>query len=158
MPGERPGQADYWLPGTDTFDEALATEIVETVRRSPRSVGWLCLANPHWPCLETIHNWRARRPEFRAAFEEARTALADEMAFQTIEIADDSSGDVKLVPRKDGSVYRMNDPESAKRSELKVRSRQWLCSKIAPAKYGERLDATVRHGVLTQEEALDLLR
>lgn len=157
-PACRPGNAEYWTPGTDTYDAALAAEIAETVAKSPRSIGWLCRANPHWPCEDTIRRWRERHPDFRAAFEEARRYLADELAFQTIEIADDSSGDVKLIPRRDGSLYAMQDQEFAKRSELKVKSRQWLAGKLAPEVYGDRLDVNARHSLLTQEEALDQLR
>jgi hypothetical protein len=148
-----------WLPGQTIWDEALAEEIVEAVAVSPRSIGWLCANNPHWPSERTIRNWKAARPEFKAAFEFARHELAHELAFQTIEIADDGSGDARVIERKDGSSYVVQDQEFAARSKLKVESRRWLAAKLAPEVYGERIDANLRLGpILSQEEALDLLR
>lgn len=148
-----------WSPGETVWSDALAAEILETVSRSPRSMEWLCAANPHWPCWTTIKVWKAERPEFRNAFALARRELADELAFQTIEIADDGSGDARLIERKDGSTFVVQDQEFAARSKLRTEVRRWLAGKLAPEVYGERLDATVRLGpILSQEDALDLLR
>lgn len=154
----RPGKSPDWKPGEDTYTEELAREICDVVAVQPRSLVWLCMANPHWPGHTTIWNWRDKRPDFRAAFDEGRRRLADELAFQSIEIADNSSGDVKLIPRRDGSTYPMQDQEFAKRSDLRVKARQWLASKLAPEVYGDRVDVNARHVILTQEQALDQLR
>jgi hypothetical protein len=155
----RPGLAPDYVIGQSAYSEALAAEILEAVAVSPRSVGWLVRANPHWPSLATIHNWKHAYPEFRNAFAAARRMLADELAFETIEIADDSDGDVKLIPRRDGSTYAMLDQEFVGRSKLKTEVRRWLAGKLAPEVYGERIDGTLRVGpILSQEEALDLLR
>lgn len=145
--------------GETVWSEALAAEILETVSRSPRSMEWLCQANPHWPCWGTIKAWKAARPEFRNAFNAARRELADELAFQTIEIADDASGDARVVERRDGSSFTILDQEFVARSKLKTEVRRWLAGKLAPDVYGERLDANIRLGpILSQEDALDLLR
>lgn len=148
-----------WRPGLSVWDETLAQEIVETVAVSPRSMEWLCRANPHWPCSRTIRTWKAERPEFRNAFNLARRELADELAFQSVEIADDGSGDARLVERKDGSTFVVQDQEFAARSKLRTEVRRWLAGKLAPDVYGERVDANIRLGpILSQEDALELLR
>jgi len=141
------------------WDDGLAAEIIETVAIAPRSMEWLCAANPHWPCPKTIRTWKRERPEFRNAFEAARRDLADVLAFQAVEIADDSSGDVKEIPRRDGSTYQMLDQEFVGRSKLKTEVRRWLAGKLAPEVYGDRFDGTIRLGpILSQEDALDQLR
>ena len=158
MPGDGPQRPGTGL-GVTVWSDALAAEILEAVSRSPRSLEWLCNANPHWPCLATIQAWKASKPEFRNAFNAARRELADELAFQTIEIADDSSGDARVIERKDGSHFTVIDQEFAARSKLRTEVRRWLASKLAPDVYGERLDANIRLGpILSQEDALDLLR
>jgi len=155
----RPGGAPGWTPGTSVWSEALAEEILVTVATAPRSVEWLCAERPHWPSPETIRNWKAARPEFRNAFNAARRELADVLAFQAVEIADDGSGDAKLIERRDGSTFTILDQEFAARSKLRTEVRRWLAGKLAPDVYGDRLDANIRLGpILSQEEALDQLR
>lgn len=137
----------------------LLSEIVEALRISPRSVAWLCEKNAHWPSVQTLYNWKAKSPEFRNAFNQARRDLADELAYQTIEIADDGSGDALEVERKDGSSYTILNNEFVQRSKLRTEVRRWLASKLAPETYGERIDVNARVGViLPQEDALDQLR
>jgi hypothetical protein len=141
------------------WNDALADEILEVVAASPRSVEWLCAANPHWPTPRTLRTWKATRPEFRNAFNQARRELADELAFQAVEIADDDSGDLLELSRKDGSTYVVVNQARATRDKLRAGARQWLAGKLAPDVYGDRLDVNARLGpLLTQEEALDQLR
>src|SRR5204863_9676955 len=115
--------------GASVWSEALALEILETVAVAPRSLEWLCAENPHWPSSQTIRNWKAARPEFRNAFALARRELADVLAFQAVEIADDGSGDAKTIERRDGSSFVIQDQEFAARSKLRTEVRRWLASK-----------------------------
>lgn len=148
-----------WKPGESVWNDALAEEIIEAVASSPRSVEWLCAANPHWPCAKTIRTWKQTRPEFRNAFNAARRELAHVLAFQSVEIADDGSGDAKVIERRDGSSFVILDQEFASRSKLRTEVRRWLAGKLAPDVYGDRVDSTVRLGpILSQEDALDQLR
>lgn len=155
----RPGLAPTWTPGQSVYSDELAAEIVEVVGLSARSMTWLCEANPHWPSVATIWNWKAQKPEFRNAFNEARSRLAHELAFQCIEIADDGSGDAKTVERRDGSSFTVLDQEFVARSKLRVEARRWLAGKLDPINFGDRLDVNARVGpILSQEDALDQLR
>ena len=53
------------------------------------------------------------------------------MASQTVDIADDTSKDNGFA----GSV-------AVARSRLRIDARKWLASKLAPKKYGDKIDAT----------------
>lgn len=154
-----PDGADVLPPRPTAFDEALAAEIVETVSLSPRSMMWLVATHPHWPTVSVISGWKVKHPDFRNAFHEARRRLADELAFQAIEIADDASGDRRDIERRDGSIFTVLDQEFVARSKLRVETRQWMAKKLAPEVYGDRQDITLRPGaILSQEEALEQLR
>jgi hypothetical protein len=154
----RPGASRALVQDT-VYSEALAREIIAEAAVCPRSVEWMCAAHPHWPCSATIHNWKASKPEFRNAFGEARRRLADVLAFQAVEIADDGSGDARVIERKDGSSFVIQDQEFAARSKLRTEVRRWLAGKLAPEVYGDRFDGTLRLGpILSQEDALDQLR
>jgi hypothetical protein len=56
------------------------------------------------------------------------------MAADIIEIADDSSGDIEL----DGEGKPRQNAEFMNRSRLRVDTRKWLMSKLAPKKYGDK--------------------
>jgi hypothetical protein len=145
--------------GVTVWDDDLAAEIIEVAAISPRSMGWLVAHNPHWPCLATIYNWKTVNAEFRNALNSARRLLADELAFQILDIGDDGSADVQVIERKDGSTFTLLVQEVVNRSKLKCENRKWLAGKLAPEVYGERIEASLRVGqMLTQEEALEQLR
>jgi hypothetical protein len=54
------------------------------------------------------------------------------MAAQTIDLADDTAKDNSFA----GSV-------AVARSRLRIDARKWLASKLAPKKYGDKIDATL---------------
>lgn len=138
---------------------ALLEEIIDALRVTPRSIAWLCEKNDHWPSFQTLYAWKAKSPEFRNAFNQARRELADELAFQSVEIADDGSGDALEIERKDGSTYTIVNNEFVARSKLRTEVRRWLAGKLAPEVYGDRIDVNARVGpILSQEDALDQLR
>jgi len=67
----------------------------------------------------------------------ARERQADVLAGQILEISDDGTND--YVQTEDGEVP---NHEHIQRSRLRVDSRKWLASKLAPKKYGDKIDAT----------------
>jgi len=70
--------------------------------------------------------WLNRYPEFQEQYARAKQLQAELMAEDILELADDpstASGDVQ-------------------RSKLQVETRKWLMSKLAPRKYGDRIDVT----------------
>jgi hypothetical protein len=69
----------------------------------------------------TIFRWTQRDPEFGASFQEARIFQAHALSEQNISIADASK------------------PETAQVDRLRVDTRKWFVSKIAPRIYGERI-------------------
>jgi hypothetical protein len=71
----------------------------------------------------------------------AMAARADKYAEETIEIADDGSNDTYVDA--DGMVKV--DTDVVARSKLRIAARQWYAGKIAPKKYGDKVD--LNHGV-----------
>ena len=93
------------------------------------------------PHRATVFRWIAdpSRPEFRDMYARAREAQAEYMADEILEIADDSSHDVKTIERK-GELVEVVDHDVVQRSKLRVDTRKWLLSKLAPRKYGDKLE------------------
>jgi hypothetical protein len=78
----------------------------------------------------TVWRWQQQHPEFRNMITAAREYGADALAEQCLMTADDG----RDVPR----------------DTLKITTRRWLASKIAPRRYGERLAAELSAPVVAQ--------
>jgi hypothetical protein len=80
------------------------------------------------PAHQTVDNWLIKDPEFAAKYARAREAQADVMDDRQMEI----------IQRLDA---RDLDPHSAK---VMIGVLQWRASKLAPKRYGDKID--VNHG------------
>jgi hypothetical protein len=78
---------------------------------------------------DTLHRWVAEDPQLGEAYSRARAEQAHSMADQALEIADEPA----------------ETSEEVQRNRLRVDTRKWLASKIAPRVYGERIaqDVTI---------------
>jgi hypothetical protein len=92
---------------------------------------------PGMPAQSTVFLWLQRHSEFSEQYACARVAQAEFWADQIVEIADDTSADV--VFDEDGNERAQH--EIVQRSRLRVDTRKWLMSKLAPKKYGDRVVA-----------------
>ena len=88
------------------------------------------------PAQSTIMAWLdGSRPEFSEQYARAREAQADKLAEEALTIADDGRSDTYVDA--DGNVK--TDTEVIQRSKLRVDTRKWLASKMAPKKYGDKV-------------------
>jgi hypothetical protein len=87
------------------------------------------------PSRKVVHEWVADdRNGFRDKYARAREMQADYYADQIIEIADDDSKD--WISCEDETVL---NHEHVQRSRLRVEARKWLMARMAPKKYGDKL-------------------
>lgn len=87
------------------------------------------------PGASTVFQWLAARSEFAEQYARAREAQADHMAEEILQIADDGQNDTYQTD--DGPAV---NHDVVARSRLRVDARKWLASKMAPKKYGDKLD------------------
>ena len=85
-----------------------------------------------------LYEWEAASPDHAKRYARARQRQADAIVEETFDIADDSSND-ELVD--DEGRIRQNS-EWIARSRLRVDTRKWYASKIAPRLYGDKVDVT----------------
>lgn len=120
------------------FDQATADEIC---LRLSEGEGLKRICREEWaPTFHTVYNWLKVHEGFKRQYAEARGIGLENMAEELLEIADDGSNDWMLRNDPDNAGYAANG-EHLKRSELRIKTRQWLLSKLAPARYGDRLKA-----------------
>ena len=77
----------------------------------------------------------------------AKEVGLDAMAEEILEISDDGTNDWMERTGKAGEVvgYQVNG-EHVQRSKLRVDSRKWLLSKMAPKKYGDKVQQEISGG------------
>ena len=137
-----------------TYSPAIAEEIC---RRLAEGEGLRAICrDEHMPTESTVRGWYVDDYQgFAAQYARARDIGLEVMAEETIEIADDSGLDVVMTengPRPDG--------EAINRAKLRVDTRKWLLSKLAPKRYGDRLqvDATVSVEAMDTRELVSTLQ
>jgi len=89
------------------------------------------------PDKATILRWLAdkKKADFRDQYAHARDMQADALFDEALEIADDASGDWAVD--KDGK--KVLDHENIQRSRLRVDTRKWAAGKMAPKRYGDKI-------------------
>lgn len=124
--------SDYTPELTATICAALA---------DGHSLRTVCQAED-MPDKATVFRWLAIHEEFRDQYARAREQQADAMAEEILEISDDATNDwmERLGPGGQPVGWVVNG-EHVQRSRLRVDSRKWLASKMAPKKYGDKLQA-----------------
>jgi len=121
-------------PLQDTLDvigiDAITERIAECV--SLRVIAAECGVS-----IGKLLSWLSSYPEQYAS---AHIARADTFADEILQIADDGSNDTYQTD--DGEV---TNHDVIARSRLRVDARKWLASKMAPKKYGDKLDVVVNN-------------
>lgn len=104
-----------------------------------RSLNELC-GKGGIPSKQTILRWLADSEEFRAQYARAKEFGAEAIAEDILEIADDGRNDwmEKLDKEGQGAGWILNG-EAVRRSQLRVDARKWLLAKLAPKKYGDKV-------------------
>lgn len=124
------------------YTPELANEICEAIATSSKGINTLCSENEDWPVPSTITDWILKDKEgFSVLYARAKERQADFMAEEILSIADDGRNDTYTHPE---TGLPMTNHDVINRSRLRVDSRKWLASKLAPKKYGDKLD--LNHG------------
>ena len=90
------------------------------------------------PSVFAVIDWLDQSGEFKQSIERAREAGAEKLLGEIVDIADNTTGDVYIdehgKPRIDGDCVQ--------RAKLKVYARERYAAKIAPRRFGDKLDLT----------------
>lgn len=132
-----------------SYTDKIAAEICDRMANG-QSLRRVC-SDPVMPSKATVMNWLndPARKSFLDQYVRARELLADYYAEDTIDIADE---EVTMIRRdkhqktpKEGEelddlVEVVFDPTAVARNRLRVDARKWYASKLAPKKYGDKLE------------------
>ena len=109
------------------------------------------------PSSQTILRWVASFPVFREQYTKAREELLEHWADDILEISDNGTNDYVATHDPDNPGYRLNG-EHYQRSRLRVDSRKWLLSKLAPRKYGDTQTLKVAGSLDTSPQSVDEIK
>lgn len=119
---------------TPELGEVICLRISEG--RSLRSV----CEDEDMPCRAVVHLWLVADEKFRSQYTAAVEARADVMADEILKISDDGLNDTYT---DDNGNERANT-DVIQRSKLRVDTRKWLMGRMAPKKYGDKIEQTLK--------------
>lgn len=119
------------------YTKEMGDYICELVASSGHGLLKLTQLYSDLPDKMTINRWRHRLPEFRSQYAMAKVEQADILAEECLEIADDSSNDVRIDPE---TGFETCNSEFIARARLRVDTRKWLAAKLLPKQYGQIVD------------------
>lgn len=98
------------------------------------------------PSESTVRQWVIDdREGFSAHYARARDLGLDAMADELFDVADDGSNDwMERLDRDGYSIGWELNGEHVQRSKLRIDTRKWYMSKMAPKKYGDRLEVDAK--------------
>lgn len=129
------------------YTKEVADAICERISTG-NSLRSICEASD-MPSVTTVLRWLADEDKagFRGQYVRAREAQADWMAEDILAIADEQCTMVKANKHgahgEEGDIEVVFDPTAVARNRLRVDARKWLASKMAPKKYGDKVQAEV---------------
>lgn len=115
-----------------SFTQETADAICQRLTEG-ESLRAICLSDD-MPAASTVFKWLSERQAFSEQYARAREAQADHLAEEILQIADDGTND----------TYQTDNGEAVNhdviaRSRLRVDARKWLAGKMAPKKYGDKV-------------------
>ena len=127
-----------------TYSEEIVATICDRIAEG-ESLRSIC-EDDDLPAIRTVFDWLAddKRVDFRTKYARAREAQADALFDEMIDIADDGRNDWMEKRNSDGeNIGWQENGEALRRSDLRIKTRQWMASKLQPKKYGDKLDLNV---------------
>ena len=126
-----------------TFTDALFASILERIADG-ESLRAIC-HHDGMPAARTVLRWIRGNPDLQRTYAIATEVRADMIFDEILEIADDARNDLVEKVGRDGQVQGFAvDAENIRRSALRIDARKWTLARMAPKKYGDRVD--VNHG------------
>lgn len=122
----------------DPYTPEIAAEICKRLAEG-ESLNAIC-KDPNMPSRPTVYEWvLADRDGFADKYAHARNVGLDRMADEILDISDDGKNDWMRDNDPENPGYKANGEHQA-RSRLRVDTRKWYLSKLAPKRYGDKLE------------------
>lgn len=135
------------------FTDELFDEILNELSFSDKGVYKICREKDLNP--KVFFDWIKENQILSNKYARAKEMQADFLAEQILDISDSTSNDTKI---NDLTGAESANHEWISRSKLRVDSRKWLASKLAPKKYGDKLDVSTLGEKIDQKTVIEVVR
>lgn len=116
------------------YSEALADLICSRIADG-QSLRSIC-RDEDMPDRATVFRWLASREDFATKYAYAREQQADLYAESIVDISDE----LEIQATYQGEEVRLDvSPTAVARNRLRVDARKWYAAKLAPKKYGDKI-------------------
>jgi hypothetical protein len=115
------------------YSEELANRICDVVAANPMGLPKICEKYPDLPHPDTIREWRWTKDGFSLKYARAKALQAEMMAESLEDVIDETEKAVWFdhgVPKIDSGIIAQ--------ARLRVDTRKWFASKLAPKIYGDQ--------------------
>lgn len=119
-----------------TFSDEVFQSILNRIS-SGESVASIC-SDEDMPSQRSFYNWLNDSDELVQSYVRAREAQADHIFDEILDIADNASNDWMARSGEKSDGYELHG-EHIQRSKLRIEARKWMAGKMAPKKYGDRV-------------------
>lgn len=119
------------------FSEQLAASLCARIATGKKLDRACALAHPGLTA-DVVYLWLYRNTDFAILYREAKRSAMMQYLEDTVEIADDDSGDTYEAFTKDGDRYDAPNSAAVNRAKLKVETRKWVMSTMAREIFGEQ--------------------
>lgn len=96
--------------------------------------------DPLMPSRTTVFKWIHQNEAFAELYARARDAQADHFAEEIVDIADSEPS--LIFKNVDGVDVASVDSTAVNLLRLRIDARKWYASKVAPKKYGDKIEQT----------------
>lgn len=124
-----------------SYSQQIADKICERLTEG-KSLRAICREDEEMPAASTVCRWLAQIESFREQYARAREAQADALFDEILDIADTPQVGQKSVSKATG--LEITEADMIEHRRLQVDARKWIAGKLAPKKYGDKVD--VNHG------------
>lgn len=122
-----------------SFTQEIADRICERIAGGESLVS-ICL-DEDMPARSTAFRWLSQNEAFQDIYARAREAQADALADDIVHIADTPRLGTKTVTKETG--VEVTEGDMIEHRRLQVDARKWMAAKLAPRKYGEKIQQQV---------------
>jgi hypothetical protein len=128
------------MAGVTTYNEDIAQQICEQIATTTHGLNYICKINDGFPNPSTVYKWLNEQQLFSERYARAREIQADLLADEIIRIAKTPRKAIRTATKEWGIEVTTGD--AVDRSRLMVDAYKWKASKLAPKKYGDKVDVT----------------
>ena len=136
------------------WNSELEDSICGAIAVDPRGLIHICEEN-EFPAPVSIYRHLLQSEEFRNKYARAREMQLQVLADELVPLADKDRICHKRTIKADGSeeVVILDQVE---RTKLQIETRKWLLGKLAPKKYGDKVDMNLSGEVALKQVVSDL--